>query len=254
MTKHMVITIAAVVGMFAAPTLATPPIWESDYGLELTDLTGVDDGAEDVTLSFLFPYAGNSYDSVFAGTNGAVALGGLGEADDYPSSDEFIETADPMIAPLWSDMSMESIGTAWFNDFGDRAVFTWDAIGSYQDDTAPNTFQLQMFQDGRIIFGYNGIQDVTSDFFDAAIHIGLTEGDLSDFPSVIDYTADAPFLTNDTILELFDYDVTVSEFDLDQLNILFTPEIGGGYMVTIPEPATLSLLALGGLLAIRRRR
>lgn len=133
-------------------------------------------------------------------------------------------------------------------------MFTWDGIGSFQDENSPNTFQLQMFGDGRIIFGYNGIQDVTESFFDTIIHIGLTEGNLFSFPPVVDYTADAPFFADDTVLELFDYDVPVSVFDLDQLNVVFAPQVGGGYSVVVPEPATLSLLALGGLLALRRRR
>lgn len=232
--------------------LSDPTIWESDFGIELSDLTGEDDEAEMVTLSFDFAFAGINYTELYVGTNGGVALGDLGEADDYPSGDEFFDTTAPMISTFWSDMDLGSNGGVYFNDFGDRAVFTWDGIGSYEDDSTSNSFQLQLFDNGKIIFGYNGIEDNNSDNFDADIHIGLTEGN---DPSVdeVDYSDGGPFSTGASVLELFGYDD--SDFDLDQSNIIFMPNIGApGYTVTVPTPGAVSLLALGGLVATRRRR
>jgi hypothetical protein len=231
---------------------AAPPIWETDFGSDLSDVTGEDDSAEMVTLSFDFSYAGNVYTDIYMGSNGSVGLGGVGEADDYPSGSEFIATIDPMIAPLWSDMDLSSEGTAYFNDFGDRAVFTWDSIGTYEDDSSSNTFQLQIFADGKIIFGYNGIEDNTSDYFDEDIHIGLSEGNLAEFPTEVDYSADGPFASGATVLEVFGYDD--DDFDLDQTNIIFTPDGTGGYTVAVPTPGALSLFVLGGLIASRRQR
>jgi len=230
---------------------AAPPIWETDFGSDLSDVTGEDDSAEMVTLSFNFAYAGNSYTDIYMGSNGGVGLGGVGEADDYPSGSEFINTVDPMIAVLWSDMDLSDEGTAYFNDFGDRAVFTWDSIGSYEDSSSSNTFQLQLFDDGTIIFGYNGIEDNTSSYFDTDIHIGLSEGNLDNFPDEVDFTA-GDFSTGATILEIFGYDD--DDFDLDGTNIIFTPDGTGGYTVAVPTPGALSLLAVGGLVATRRRR
>lgn len=248
----LLLGVAAAFGLATGSVEAAPLIWESDFGDELSDLTGEDDAAEEVELSFLFSYAGSSYDTFYVGTNGGVALGDLGEADDYPSGDEFIETSDPMLAPFWSDMSLSSMGTVWFNDFGDRAVFTWDEIGTFQNTDAPFTFQLQILESGQIIFGYNGISEITAEFIDTDVHVGLTEGNLNEFPSEVDYSSDSPFFTDDSVLELFEYDKET--FVLDGQNVIFTPQEEGGYRVDIPEPTTLLILGFGGLLSARRRR
>ncbi len=249
--KSTVLTAAGATMCINATALAQPPIWESNYGIELTDLTNRDDRTQEVTLSFDFDYAGGLYNNIFVGTNGAVALDGLGETNDYPSDGEFWETPDPMLAVLWSDMDLSQIGTIYLNDFGDRAVVTWDGIGSYESSTSPNTFQLQIFDDGKIIFGYNGIQENNNNF-DVDIHIGLTEGN-SPSELNVDYTNGDFTTANSTILESFEYDDEF--FDLDGQNIIFTPNAAGGYSVsTIPTPGAASILALSGLIASRRRR
>lgn len=231
--------------------LAEPAIWESDFGLELDDFDDYDDGSEMVTLSFDFAFVGDMHTHLYIGTNGGVGVGDLGEADDYPSDGEFEETNAPMISTFWSDMSIDSKGSIFFNDFGDRAVVTWSHIGTYEDEYSDNTFQLQLFDNGKIIFGYNGIEDLNDEYFDTDVHVGLTEGD---YPSIdeVDYSADGPFSAGASILELFGYDD--DDFDLDYTNIIFTPDGNGGYAVTVPAPGAASLLALGGLVATRRRR
>ncbi len=249
--KSTVLTAAGATMCINAAALAQPPIWESNYGIELTDLTNRDDRAQEVALGFNFNYAGNSYNNMFVGTNGAVALGGFGYSDFYPYSNEFWETPDPMLSVFWSDMDLSRIGTIYLNNFGNRAVVTWDGIGSYKSDTLPNTFQLQLFNDGRIVFGYNGIQENINNF-DQDIHIGLTEG-YSPSELNVDYTNGDFTTANSTILETFEYDNEF--FDLDGQNIIFTPNAAGGYSVsTIPTPGAASILALSGLIATRRRR
>jgi MYXO-CTERM domain-containing protein len=250
-TEKIVLSAIGALMISSGAALAQPAIWESDFGTDLSDVTGEDDSSEMVTLSFDFSYGGNVYNDIYMGSNGSVGLGGEGQADDYPSGDEFIDTSAAMIAPFWSDMSLDSEGTAYFNDFGDRAVFTWDSIGTFEDEDSSNTFQLQVFADGKIIFGYNGIEDVNDSYFDVDIHIGLTEGNLDDFPDEVDYSAGA-FSTGASVLEIFGYDD--DDFDLDGTNIIFTPDGNGGYNVTVPTPSAMTLLALGGLTATRRRR
>jgi hypothetical protein len=224
---------------------AEPLIWEADLGTELIPLTGEDDEAVYTLMSFSFPFGGSSYSSLYVGTNGAVGLGGLGEAGSYPSGDEFSDTTAAMIAPFWSDMSLASIGKVYGKLFaGDKAVFTWDGIGTYENDTLPYTFQLQMYNDGKIIFGYNGIPSLDSLDIDTDVHVGLTQGGGVTVPPEVDYSADAPFFSGDTVIELFEVD---SVFDLDQKNVIFTPQAGGGYLVTVPEPCAIALLGMAAL-------
>jgi hypothetical protein len=229
---------------------AAPAIWESDYGSELTSLTLQDDVAEMVTLSFGFEYDGVVYTDLYVGTNGGIGLGGLGEADDYPSGDEFADTSSPMLSPFWSDLDLDQIGNIYFNDFGDRAVVTWMGVGTYENKFASETFQVQVFNNGRIVFGYNGISENTTDNFDCDIHVGLTQGGVAELPVPVDFS-DLPFASGPTVLDLFLYGE--DPFDLDQTNIVFTPDGQGGYLIAVPTPGATGLLGLGLFASLRRR-
>lgn len=236
-----------------APAGGQPSLWESDLGGELSVLAGDDDEAESVTAAFAFPYAGGSYSTFFVGDNGVVALGGLGEAEDFPAGDEFIESDAPVIAPFWSDLSLVSRGAAYANDLGDRIVFTWTEVGSNRDEEASFSFQLQLHANGQIVFGYDGIAGLGADEIDETVHVGLAPGGLASFPTEVDYSQDTPFATaGDTLLERF---AVGSAFDLDGENLVFTPQAGGGYRVAIPEPSAiaLGLAALVVVVLIRRR-
>lgn len=237
-----------IVGTSAA--FAQPAIWETNFGAELAGLTSEDDAVEMVSLSFGFAFDGGSFTELHVGTNGGIGIGGVGEADEYPSGDEFINTDSPMMAPFWSDLDLQAMGTVHFNDFGNRAVITWNGVGSFENETAPNTFQVQVFDSGKIVFGYDGIQANTADFFDETIHVGLTQGNLSDFPVDVDYSS-SPFHSPSTVLERFEQDVDA--LDLDQTNIIFTPDGTGGYRVTVPAPGAAVVLGLGAIAMGRRR-
>jgi len=216
-------------------TQETPAIWEVQYGPALDGFDDTDDGAEKVTLAFPFPYGGKTYTDVYVGTNGAVALGGLGEANDYPSGNEFLATTAPMLAPFWSDMSLEGRGSIHLRDLADRAVITWNAIGSYENPTVPFTFQMQLHADGKIVFAYNGIPPITSENISPGVHAGLTPGSLGTMPpgAEVDYTSEAPFASGITVLEVFPVD---GIFDLDSQTIVFDPIGASGYEVSVLPP------------------
>lgn len=219
----------------------TPPIWETSFGSELTELTGEDDHQIGVTLSFNFPFAGTNYQDVYVGTNGGLQLGSLGDDgdidyDDWAYMDEFISDSAPAIFPFNSDLDLDSNGMVLFNDFGDRAVFTWDEVGTYENEDALLSFQVQLIDDGTIIFGYNGILDDAAEDLvldlDQGIIVGISLGDVTadfvadDFtngenfgaegfvpqgvvvvdPGPINFTADTPFSGGTTIYELWCYD------------------------------------------------
>ena len=133
---------AALVGIFLAVgnCYAEPLIWETDFGDVLNDLTGNDDSETSVNLSFNFPFDGTDYTTVYVGTNGALQLGSLGDDseidyDVWEYMEQFLSDSAPLIAPFETDLDLGTTGTIHFNDFGDRAVFTWNEVGTNSNET-----------------------------------------------------------------------------------------------------------------------
>jgi len=319
MRLPLLLTLALLASPFSA--LAAPPMWEDDIGNEIVALTGCDDCNEDVVLGFNFPFAGANYTVLSVGTNGGIYLHNTAGEDpyfdyDYWDEDEFIDGGDsdcvgidcegfsnsgkPAISPFGADLDQGSSnpnGTIYFNDFGDRAVVTWVLIGTNQrdsDDFALLTMQVQLFDDGTIVFGYMlepGV-DLVNDL-DTGIVVGISEGTTANPSGSDDFTADSPFDGGTTIYETWCYDEDPnaapgdsdcfepgrddnSGFDLDDLNLVFIPLQGGGYAVSFDgevvgtlgggsggctvdptgrDPFLALLLAAGfGGLAWRRRR
>ena len=155
---------AAIAGLLSVPAIAIPPIWEPSFGAELVALTTEDDATTSVALSFNFPYEGTDYTTVYVGTNGCVQLGSLGDDSDidydhWQYFEEFIDDSAPELCPLNTDLDLSTTGTIHFNDFGDHAVITWNEVGTNNEETHLSSFQLQLWNTGRIVFGYNGILD-----------------------------------------------------------------------------------------------
>ena len=262
----------AALALAAGPAAADPPIWESNFGKALTDLNGKDDFSQTVTLSFSFPFAGSTYDTFSVSTNGGIAFG-MDLPVDYDAwnveefATDFLSYGGPVLYPFETDLDQTKMGTVYFNDFGDRAVFTWDQVGSFQNPLAPFTFQVQVHTTGEIVFGYNGLpEDLIADL-GPGIVVGLTSGDGPKDPGAVDYSADAPFRAGTTIYEVWCCNSPGlchvldgqrnSAFDLDQMNVAFTPVGGAGFDVTkLPEPDAPALMgaALGTLALLVRRR
>lgn len=261
-----------------------PPLWEPMFGSELTDLTGVDDGETNaVPLSFLFPFAGGNYMDIFVGTNGGLQLGSLGSDDEidydlWNDFDEFNDDWAPILCPLCTDLDLHQMGMVFFNDFGNRAVVTWDGVGSYENKFAPFTFQTQLFDNGQILMSWYGIPlDLQSDLSEGII-VGISESNNVD-PGHNHFLTDTPFSGSTTIYEIWCYDDIgfcgnidgdqenpTNGFPLDGKTLRFTPYMMNasyGYDVDllmaqgpapVPEPATMVLLSTGivGLIGYRR--
>ena len=264
--------------LFSTSVWAIPPIWEPVFGSEIVSLTGEDDDYDSVTLSFSFPFEGTNYTTVWVGTNGDIQLDTLGDDGDidydhWEYMEEFISDLDPSIAGLNTDLDLGTTGTIHFNDFGDRAVFTWNEVGTNANETALVTFQIQIEDTGRIVLGYNGVlddpgEDLITDL-DEGIVVGITDGlwpDNGTEPGLSDLSGSFSS-ASPNIYDRWCYDIANTcgfdgnddglpgpintAFDLDQSNVVFTPVPGGGFDVSGtggPGPAggdSLSIPTLG---------
>lgn len=225
-----------------------PPMWETDFGAEITGLTGDDDDYEEVTLSFPFPFGGSTYTSVWVGTNGGIQLDDLGTDGDIDydywnhQSDFYDDGSYPVIVPFNTDIDLSSAGTIHFKDFGNRAVITWNEVGTDKREEHLSTFQIQLFSDGRIYFSYNGVLDGPGeDLLDSlgeGILVGISGSTGSD-PGTVDLS-NPQSTAGDTIYEIWNLADPPANtlFDLDMKTLCFTPKAGGGFTSQICDLST----------------
>ena len=284
-TKLLVAGLLIYLSSSLSNSFAAPIIWETNYGSELVDLTGGDDEQTLVSLSFNFNFAGINYVDFLVGTNGAIqAANSSSEAgdddeiyyDNWAYMYQFLDDGTPIFAPFSTDLDLSTTGSIHFNDFGDRAVFTWNEVGTNTENEHLATFQLQLLLNGSIIFGYNGLFDnLGEDYIDSlgeGILVGITNSDNPTAPATSDLNGGS-FTAGNTAFELWCYDAVNScdgfngplnsAFDLDQTNVVFTPTAMGFEVssmtsntpVNVPSPSALSLFALGLIgLALRKTK
>jgi len=125
--------------------------WE-DITLTGTDITLRNDDNNTGLMSLTFPfwYRGLTYDGVAACTNGWASLSD-GSSDNF----ENVRLPDPgvpgnLIAAYWDDLTLRNNGRMWFQDFGDHAVLSWINVPHYDVPADRATFQIVLFDDGRI--------------------------------------------------------------------------------------------------------
>ena len=193
--------------------------FETNYGQILTNC---DDCAFLEDLPFSFNFYGSPWTQVFVGTNGYFTFGS-GDSTYVESLPDFNNR--PRIAAFFDDLyGARSGGFVYINNqLPGRFIITHDRVGHYNYG-GQNTIQIQLFQDGRIVFAYHGI---TATF--SGTIVGLTPGPNSP-ASQLDYSHqlnyDAP--VGNAIYEYFN---DVNTFDLDFGFVIFTPTASGGYNV-----------------------
>ena len=264
-------------GFVVSDTMAIPPVstqpqeWETRIGTTVDGqaLDNRDDATTGITLNFgtmSFPFAGTLYTGVNLlniASNGFISLGGSnGDGCNGFScqgdAQELIASIFPRIAPFWTDLNpgFEG-GDVFINRFDedidptdiDRIVITF-ATG-YHDCDANECHvlvQVQLLDNGTIIFGYNGIdlRNAANDANDdVLVGISPAGGGITD-PGSTDITTRAPFHSAEpTIYELFE-SASAPPVDLDGGNVIFTPDGNGGFDVTAPGISGTSIDNLGG--------
>lgn len=225
----------------AGEQVTLPPYYETDTG---TDLEFGDDDTALIDLGFNFPFQGQVYTQVTVSDNGFIWLGDNAD-DDCCDGDPFeFVTEGPRIAGAWHDLDPSEGGAVRYRLFPDRAVFTWDQVPTFDENSIVNTFQIQILQDGRVL-----LSTVNAPSGGDEILVGVTPGDLSgggpvktiagagepSIPAEIDLSENRNFNTGTegTVYEHFDIEAQVPEdSDLAGLTIVFTPNGQGGWFVS----------------------
>ena len=248
------------IGLYSGAVNAVPAIWEAQLGATVTDTTPAPalpalpalDKKDDATISLSFgsmkfPLYGTTYtgtDVLNISSNGFISLGGSNGSDATASGSILTMDPFPRIAPYWIDLDPENQGgDIYYNTFNDdndpnidRIVITFSTGFNECSDIGSVCFvhaQVQLLEDGTIIFGYNGIgmtASVTSDLL-----VGISPGGMTADPGSINIIAASkvPFDSGmePTIYELFAPAFPTSE-DLKDLNFVFTPNGSGGFILS----------------------
>ncbi|HEU4706441.1 MAG TPA: hypothetical protein VFS64_04565 [Solirubrobacterales bacterium] len=205
--------------------------------------------------SFSFPFYGTTHtgsETIGVSSNGLLVFNGE-DTDNTPSGLE-AETGLPKIAALWADLNPSNLppdqGSVWLNTFNedadpavDRLVFTWDSqfFGCENVLGCRALVQVQLFDTGRIVFGYNGVlsnQPPTK--FVSPLMPVIAKGGVVLQPGFelpppgTDYSETLPFNGGDLIFE--EFSGRPIHFDLDQNNLIFEPAGPDSYHVTSSVP------------------
>jgi hypothetical protein len=209
-----------------------PATFITSYG---TLISQCDDCSYSTDFGFSFPFYGTNQTSGFVGTNGYITFGS-GDSTYSESLDAF--NLLPRISAFFDDLYPPCIGgTAGLyvnTQLAGVFVVTYLNDGHYGICNGPNTLQMQLYPDGRIVFAYNGITSI-----DTGTIVGLTPG--PNLPSqAADYSQqlnfDVPSAT-----AVYEYFTDQNLFGLDGGFIIFTPKAGGGYNVrSLPRPTSSS--------------
>jgi len=275
-TLRGVVFAALAVGL-AAPTAAsaTPPIWELNQGVAIAVVSDGDDvdGPTAALGTLAFPFYGTTYtgaDVLTVSSNGWLSPGAhAGMAtDNVPSGDDIVTATIPTIAPYFTDVNNANPGAdqgqTFYNTFDDntdgtvdRAVITWKS-NSFNCPALPaypgckNDAQVQLFSNGDIIFGYDGLFRPKGGG-DLAL-AGAAKGGqaFTDNPGSTDMSARGfPLTIGLSGYELFRGDPLQTE--LDQRNLVLKPtgatgfsidQLGEDIAVALSGPATV---VAGGL-------
>jgi hypothetical protein len=205
-----------------------------------TDLAMDDDNYQLVNLSNKATVSifGNSFSSFYVGSNGYITF--IEGDTDY--SESLFEHFDTMrISCLFNDLNLSEDGLVSWKQLANRVVVTWENVRKYGESDS-NTFQVEMYFDGRIRLSWLGIS------VENAI-VGLSEGlgmpedfqetDLSDaYPPL-------PLL-HDFFTEQFSS--STDTFDLSNSTIIFKPTIDGtSYIAYLQKITQLPTDPVGGI-------
>lgn len=115
-----------------------------------TSVSLSDDGNDSFTPAQPVMLYGAAHPTVYINANGNLTF----DASDGDYTETFGEHfGEPRIAAVWDDINPTIGGTISYKSLADRAVVTYDDVSEISS-TNSNTFQIEMFYDGRITISY----------------------------------------------------------------------------------------------------
>jgi len=156
---------------------------------------------------------GSSFASFYVGSNGYITFN---EGDNEHSESLAQHFDSKRISVLFEDLNPSAGGLVSWKELADRAVVTWENVPEYASDNS-NTFQIEMFFDGRIQLSWLTVEAVNG-------VVGLSEGFgvPGDFEET-DISEKYPLLPPVFMNFVEHFSSGADTFDLSNRTILFDP-------------------------------
>ena len=185
-----------------------------------------DDKFATVTLPFSFNFYGISYTQVFVGTNGYLTFGS-GDTGFNESPTNSLNNR-PRIAVLhddWFPDQTAARGVFVNTQLPNRVVFTWHNVEhitnrSNDEVSEEANFQVIIFNDGRIQFGYRGVETLGG-------LVGISPGGTPERVAIKHAATTLGLFTGSTQAPYEHFlGIGESPFDLENAFITYTPNFG----------------------------
>ena len=133
-----------------------------------------DDSFEEISFqAFSFPFGGDSYNSVFVGSNGHIDFGNSSGAATYNSESHYIH---PRVSALMTDLVQEpGISNVTWAELADRVVISYADMVFYGASTTRASFEVVLHSDGEVTLVYGDVSRMEG--IKAAV--GISYGELS---------------------------------------------------------------------------
>ena len=139
-------------------------------------LTGDDANAGTFPVGFQFPFYGTTFNSFRICTNGFVSFtSNLTTYTNAAIPNNGAGVPENLLAVFWDDMNFGTTPRTYYYNDGARLIIEYFGAPRY-GETVPNTFEILLYPDGRIVYQYLSMQSTTLN----SATVGIQNADRSD--------------------------------------------------------------------------